>query len=121
MSDSTFLLSRRGLAKGFAKSLAAAAVAPALAGAGIALGQAPPAPSPTATPVPTPDAPSSVAEALTEVARIRWGKNLSGEQLGEIAKTIDGRLRGAEAMKKIPLTNADEPDVVFSAEYTAGR
>ena len=109
--------------RGFAKSHALAAAAPALAGAGLALGQAPPAPSPapTPTPVPTPEAPSSAAEALTEVVRIRWGKNLSGEQLGEIAKALDGRLKGAEAMRKVALTNADEPDVVFFAETPGGR
>lgn len=111
--------------RSFAKRLVLAAAAPALAGATAALGQTAPAPSaaptPVPTPIPTPEAPSSAAEALTEVARIRWGKHLSGEQLGEIAKTIDGRLRGADAMKKIPLTNADEPDVVFFAEFPGGR
>lgn len=118
MSDPIVSPSRRL----FAKSLALAAAAPALAGAA-AFGQTAPAPSPapSATPVPTPEAPSSVAEALTEVVRIRWGRHLSGEQLGEIAKTLDGRLRGAEAMKKVPLTNADEPDVVFFAEIPGGR
>jgi hypothetical protein len=120
MSDSNVSPSRRG----FAKSLVLAAAAPALAGAA-ALGQTTPAPSPSPTPVPTPsptpEAPSSAAEALTEVARIRWGKHLSGEQLSEISKTIDGRLRGADAMKKFPLTNADEPDVVFLAEVAGGR
>ena len=125
MSDPTLSLSRRGLAKGLARSLALAAAAPAIAGAGIAFGQtatAPsPAPSPTPTPVPTPAAPTSVAEALTEGVRIRWGKHLSGEQLGEIAKTTDGRLRGAEAMKKVALTNADEPDTIFAAEPSGGR
>ena len=109
----------------FAKSLALAAAAPAFAGAATALGQTPPTPppasAPTPTPVPTPEAPSSVAEALTEVVRIRWGKHLSGEQLGEIAMALDARLRGAEAMKKVALTNADEPDVVFFAETPGGR
>ena len=107
----------------FAKSLALAAAAPALSKAATAFGGTAPSPSPAPapTPVPTPEAPSSVAEALTEVARIRWGKHLSGEQLGEIAKALDGRLRGAEAMKKVQLTNADEPDVVFFAELPGGR
>src|SRR5450631_552170 len=113
--------SRRDLAKTLARSLAIAAAAPALAGAGIALGQTAPAAPPTPTPVPTPEAPSSAAEALTEVVRIRWGKNLSGEQLGEIAKSLDGRLKGAEAMNKIKLTNADEPDFTFFAELPGGR
>jgi hypothetical protein len=62
-----------------------------------------------------------VAEALTEVVRIRWGKHLSGEQLGQIAKALDGRLKGAESMKTVDLTNADEPDVVFFAEGPGGR
>ena len=72
----------------FAKSLVLAAAAPALAGAAKALGQTPPPPSPAAvpalapTPAPAPEAPSSVAEALTEVARIRWGRHLSGQELG---------------------------------------
>ena len=121
MSDPTLSPSRRG----FAKRLVLAAAAPALAGAAAALGETAPAPSPAPTSVPTPtltpEAPSSAAEALTEVARIRWGKHLSGEQLGEIAKTIDGRLRSADAMKKVPLTNADEPDVVFFADFPGGR
>ncbi len=56
-----------------------------------------------------------MAEALTEVVRIRWGKNLSGEQLGQIAKAIDGRLKAAETMKKTALGNGDEPDVIFTA------
>ena len=107
--------------RGFAKSLALAAAAPALGGAGVALGQTAPAPSPTPTPVPTPEAPSSAAEALTEVVRIRWGKDLSGEQLGEIAKALDGRLKGADAMKKVALTNADEPDIVFFADLPGVR
>lgn len=119
MSERTSSPSRRL----FAKSLALAAAAPALAGAATALGQTTPSPSPVPapTPVPTPEAPSSVAEALTEVVRIRWGRHLSGEQLGEIAKALDRRLHGAEAMKKVPLTNADEPDVVFFAELPGAR
>jgi hypothetical protein len=113
MPDRPHTTSRRA----FARTLATVAAAPALLPAA-ALGQAPaaaPTPAPTPTSVPTPEAPSSVAEALTEVVRIRWGKHLSGEQLGEIAKALDGRLKGAEAMKKVKLTNADEPDVVFTA------
>ena len=123
MPDPTFSSTRRALARSLAKSLALVAATPALTGAGLALGQATPAAtlSPTPTPVPTPEAPSSAAEALTEIVRIRWGKNLSGDQLGEIAKTVDGRLKGAEAMKKVKLTNADEPDIVFFAETEGGR
>jgi hypothetical protein len=124
MSDRPATTSRRLFAKAIAAA-AAAAAAPALLPATTALGQAAPAgtlaPAATPTPVPTPESPSSVAEALTEVVRIRWGKNLSGEQLGEIAKSLDGRLKSAEAMKKVKLTNADEPDVVFFAEAEGDR
>ncbi len=107
----------------FARALAAAAAGPALLPA-VALGQTAataPGPMPAATPVPTPEAPSSTAEALAEIVRIRWGKNLSGEQLADISKAIDGRLRGADAMKRVKLTNADEPDVVFFADAEGGR
>lgn len=118
MPDRPETTSRRA----FARTLATMAAAPALLPAA-ALGQAaaPAAATPVPTPVPTPEAPSSVAEALTEVVRIRWGKNLSGEQLGQIAKAIDGRLKAGEAMKKVKLTNADEPDVVFSAGAEGSR
>lgn len=118
MSDRSGTTSRRGFAKA-ALSAAAAAAAPALLPAA-ALGQAAPPATPAPTPVPTPEAPSSVAEALTEVVRIRWGRHLSGEQLGDVAKALDGRLKGAEAMKKVKLTNADEPDVVFFAGGEGG-
>jgi len=102
--------------RAFAKALAAAAGAPFLApAAALAQAAAAPGSTPAATPIPTPEPPSSAAEALTEVVRIRWGKNLSGEELAEIAKTIDGRLRGAERMKSVKLGNGDEPDFVFGA------
>ena len=114
MMDRAIKTSRRGFAKAVA-SAAAAAAAPALLPAA-ALGQAPtPAPSGTPTPTPTPGPPSSAAEALTEIVRVRWGKHLSGEQLGENSKAIDGRLRAAETMRKTPLANGDEPEFLFSA------
>ncbi len=118
MSDRPSTTSRRA----FARALAAVAAAPALLPTA-ALGQAAPsapAATPVPAPVPTPEAPSSVAEALTEVVRIRWGRHLSGEQLESVAKALDGRLKGAEAMKKVALTNADEPDVVFTADTERG-
>jgi curli biogenesis system outer membrane secretion channel CsgG len=111
----------RSTRRGFARALATAAAAPALLPAAAVLGQTAAPAIPTATPVPKPEPPSSVAEALTEVVRIRWGKHLSGEQLGEIAKALDGRLKGAESMKKVSLPNADEPDVVFFAEGPGSR
>ncbi|HVO51625.1 MAG TPA: hypothetical protein VMV60_11570 [Thermoanaerobaculia bacterium] len=117
MPDRPLTSSRRA----FARTLATVAAAPALLPAA-ALGQVAPSAAPVPpTPIPTPEAPSSVAEALTEVVRIRWGKDLSGEQLGQIAKAIDGRLKAGEAMKKVKVGNADEPDVVFSAGAEGSR
>lgn len=118
MPERPHTISRRA----FARALAAVAAAPAALLPTAATGQAAApaaAPAPAPTPVSAPKAPSSVAEALTEVVRVRWGKNLSGEQLGEIAKAIDGRLRAAETMKKTPLGNWDEPDVIFTAKPEA--
>ena len=120
MPERPHTISRRA----FARTLAAAAAAPAALLPVAAVGQAAApaaAATPPPTPVPTPEAPSSAAEALTEVVRIRWGKDLSGEQLGQIAKAIDGRLKAAAAMTKVKLGNADEPDVVFSAGAEGSR
>jgi len=114
MTDRAIGTSRRGFAKAIAAAAAAAAAPAALPS--FADSPAPtPTVTPTVTPSPTPAPPSSAAEALTEVVRVRWGKNLSGEQLGEIAKAIDGRLKASDAMKKVPLANGDEPDVLYSA------
>jgi len=122
MTDRALRTSRRGFAKAVAAAAAAAAAAPAAfpAFADSPAPSATPTVTPSVTPSPTPAPPSSVAEALTEVVRIRWGKDLSGEQLGDIAKAIDGRVRAAEAMKNVKLTNADEPDVVFAADTERG-
>ena len=102
----------------FVTAIAASAAAPLVSS--VAWGQAPspsPSPSPTVSPSPTPvPEPSSAAEALTEVVRIRWGKHLSGEQLGEVAKAIDRSLRSSERMKKVALKNSDEPDFTFFAK-----
>lgn len=55
------------------------------------------------------------AEALSEVVRIQYGKNLSAEQMAEVKRSLSGRFRSAEAMKKVKLENGDEPAFVFSA------
>src|SRR5260221_12076879 len=104
----------------FVGVLAATAVAPLVPSVVLAQAASPtpsPAFSPSASPSPTPPPePSSSAEALTEVVRIRWGKHLSGEQLGEVAKAIDRNLRSSERMKKVALKNSDEPDLTFFAK-----
>lgn len=113
-------MSSRRSRRQFVTALAASAAAPLVPS--VAWGQGPspspsalPSPSPSASPTPPPE-PSSSAEALTEVVRIRWGKHLSGEQLGEVAKAIDRGLRSSERMKKAALKNSDEPDFTFFAK-----
>jgi hypothetical protein len=60
---------------------------------------------------PTPD-----AEALAEVVRIRYGKNLTDDQLTEVKRSINGRIRNADRLKQFKLANGDEPAFIFSAD-----
>jgi hypothetical protein len=66
----------------------------------------------------TPEQPSPVAEALTEVVRLRYGKNLDEEQIKSIKQSIDQAQRSAERLKQIKLANGDEPAFVFSADLS---
>ena len=63
-----------------------------------------------------PEKPLPEAEALAEVARIQYGKYLNDDQMAEIKRSLSGRFRGAEAMKKTKLANGDEPAFIFSAK-----
>ena len=62
-----------------------------------------------------PEKPLPEAEALAEVARIQYGKYLNDDQMAEIKRSLSGRFRAAEAMKKTKLANGDEPAFIFSA------
>ena len=64
---------------------------------------------------PAPEKPVPEAEALAEVAHIQYGKNLTDDQMVEIKRSLSGRFRAGEAMKKIKLANGDEPAFIFSA------
>ncbi len=117
----------------FTKRLAAALVAaPAVAAAVAASAQtttparepkAPPnpqtTPTPAATPTPQqpppPQKPSPTAEAYAEVARARFGKNLSDEEFARVKRDLEGNVRSAERLSASKLKNSDEPDFVFSA------
>jgi hypothetical protein len=107
----------------FAKSLAALAAIPLL-GTGKARAGTEAAPPVAANPLTMAPAelqaqpsekPLPEAEALAEVARIQYGKNLNEEQMAEIKRSLSGRFRAAEAMKKTKLANGDEPAFIFSA------
>jgi hypothetical protein len=63
-----------------------------------------------------PSALDSTADALVDIARIRYGKNISGEQMKEIRDSVLHSLMAAERLRRVPLHNGDEPAVIFSAE-----
>jgi len=55
-----------------------------------------------------------VAKALAEAIRLRYGDRLSGDDVKTITAGIESRLQGLERLSRVALTNADEPDFVFS-------
>ena len=79
--------------------------------------KAPPNPQATPTPPqqPPPQKPSPVAEAYAEVARARFGKNLSDEEFARVKRDLEGNVRSAERLAASKLKNSDEPDFVFGA------
>ena len=110
----------------FAKTLAAAALAAPAALA--ARAQTPPAtkepaapPNPQTTPTPAPQQPqgpprpSPLAEAYSEVARLRFGEHLSPEQMQAVKRDLEGNVRTAERLRAFKLKNSDEPDFAFEA------
>ena len=74
-----------------------------------------PAPSPTPSPSPTPAAPSPLAEAYKEVARLRFGKHVEPAQWERITRDLEGNVRAANRLRESKLKNADEPDFTFVA------
>ena len=62
-----------------------------------------------------PPQPSPLADAMTELVRIQYGKTLSPEQLNEIKTSLAGKLRARERLRSFKLKNGDEPEIVFQA------
>lgn len=58
--------------------------------------------------------PSPLAKTLAEAVRLRYPDRFTGEQLATITRSIDNRLRQLERLYQTTLTNADEPDLVYS-------
>jgi hypothetical protein len=107
--------SRRQFAMSVATTLIAAPLAASLANA-----QTPTKPKEATAPPnpqqpPTPQKPSPLAEAYTEVARVRFGEKLTPEQLEQVKKDLDGNVRAADRLRAVKLKNGDEPDFTFSA------
>ena len=55
------------------------------------------------------------ARELGEIARRRYGEYLDDEQFEGLVEDINWNVRGAESLRKVVLTNADEPDFLFRA------
>ncbi len=89
----------------FAKSCATAAAAPFLAGTVAA--EEPSKPKPV---------PQVAIDAMMEIVRARYGKQLTEEQLKEVQRGIVQNVFIAERMKKFKLANSDEPAFIFRAE-----
>ena len=70
-------------------------------------GQAPP---------PAADARARTAQALAEIARLRFGQHLNEAQLKSVQERIGRSLATAEALKRTRLENGDEPAFVFAAD-----
>jgi hypothetical protein len=58
--------------------------------------------------------PSALAKALAETIRLRYPDRFSADDLTAITRSVDNRLRQIERLYQTPLTNADEPDFVYS-------
>ena len=93
----------------FTEALALAALAPMLPGAVVAL----PATAGGAT-----EEPAALARALADAIRAQYGKRLSGDDLAVITRQVEASLERAATVRKVPLTNGDEPDFVFSALHS---
>ena len=106
--------SRRQFAKSVAATLVAAPLAVQLTKAQTPAKKEAAAP-PNPQPGPAAQKPSSLAEAYAEVARTRFGKKWTPEQLEQIKKDLDGNIRSADRLRAVKLKNGDEPDFIFSA------
>ena len=84
---------------------------------------APPHPQPSPVPAASPSAPaqqqqqqpSPLADAYAEVARVRFGGQVTSEQLEQIKRDLRGNVRAADSLRAVKLRNADEPDFAFNA------
>lgn len=107
--------SRRGFL-GTAFAAAAAAISRPFAARGQTTPAAPRTPA-APGPSPTPAPPDPKAEALAKLARERYGKFLSAEELTMLDERCAGIERRSQRLRAVRLSNGDEP----AAEFRAGR
>ena len=99
----------------FAKTLAAAALATPVLAASAQTTPTPKESKAPPTPQQEPPKPSPVALAYAEVARARFGEQLTPEQFDAVKRGLEGNVRTAERLHAFKLQNSDEPDFVFGA------
>ena len=58
--------------------------------------------------------PSSLAKALTGALRAQYGDRLREADFDVITRQVQAALERAAKVRKVPLSNGDEPDFVFS-------
>jgi hypothetical protein len=58
---------------------------------------------------------SDDAKALGAIIQRRYGQHLTPEQLDQVTREIDGRIRAGKTLRGIKLANGDEPDFTFHA------
>jgi hypothetical protein len=58
--------------------------------------------------------PASLAKTLAGAIRVQYGDRLTEADIGVITRQIQSSLERAAKVRKVPLTNGDEPDFVFS-------
>ena len=64
--------------------------------------------------------PASLAKTLAGAIRSQYGDRLSEADIGVITRQIQSSLERAAKVRKVPLTNGDEPDFVFSPVRVPG-
>ena len=64
--------------------------------------------------------PASLAKTLAGAIRVQYGDRLSEADVAVITRQIQSSLERAAKVRKVPLTNGDEPDFVFSPVRVPG-
>jgi hypothetical protein len=64
--------------------------------------------------------PASLAKTLAGAIRVQYRDRLSEADIGVITRQIQSSLERAAKVRKVPLTNGDEPDFVFSPVRAPG-
>lgn len=101
----------------FAESLAAAALLPLP----LPLRRSPAAPAVVSPELAAPAATdiSATARALLDAVRAQYAGRLTPAELETIGRSIEGNLKRAASIRRVPLVNGAEPDFVFAAHLSA--